>query len=102
MGSIISKIADEIKIHGTYEKYVAFRDRDEDIPYFPDPEEVPRVPDVVLPKYVYFASSSDIHYPAESMHKWAENNIINGLNDAAKSIEDFNKMINAALGINYK
>ena len=46
MGSIISKIADEIALHGSYEAYEKFRDKEEkeeDIPYFPDPEVVPRV-----------------------------------------------------------
>ena len=52
MSSIISKLADEIKLHGSYEAYCAFRDNDqvkkedpEDIPYFPDPEELPPKPE---------------------------------------------------------
>ena len=50
MGTIISKINDEIKLHGSYEAYIEFRDMPEkthqrlldrgDIPYFPDLEEV--------------------------------------------------------------
>ena len=39
MGSIISKIADEIELHGSYEEYCTWRDRHE-IPYFPNPEVV--------------------------------------------------------------
>jgi len=31
MGSIISKIADEIALHGSYEAYCAFRDKQESI-----------------------------------------------------------------------
>lgn len=48
MSSIVSKLADEIKLHGSIQAYVDFRDKDqvkkedpEDIPYFPDPEVVP-------------------------------------------------------------
>lgn len=50
MGSIVSKIADEIKLHGSYEAYLKFQEMQDskvehlpdkcDIPYFPDPEEV--------------------------------------------------------------
>ncbi len=49
MGSIISKIAGEIALHGSYEAYCAWRDRpDDDILYFPDPEVVER-PEVRVP-----------------------------------------------------
>ena len=49
MSSIISKLADEIALHGSYEAYCAFRDRaqekpeQEEISYFPDPEEIVRL-----------------------------------------------------------
>lgn len=51
MGTATSKIYDEIKLHGSWEAYVEFRDIDlkkgealpdqGEIPYFPDPEVVP-------------------------------------------------------------
>ena len=43
MGSIVSKLADEIALHGSYEAYADWRDRQrDDIQYFPDPEVVNR------------------------------------------------------------
>lgn len=39
MSSIVSKLADEIQLHGSYEAYCDFRDKEE-VQYFPDPEEV--------------------------------------------------------------
>lgn len=42
MSSIVSKLADEIKLHGSYEAYCAFRDR---VQEKPDPEEIPYFPD---------------------------------------------------------
>ena len=50
MSSIISKLADEIALHGSYEAYCTFRDdiqekpEQKEIPYFPDPVEVIRDP----------------------------------------------------------
>jgi len=54
MGSSISKIADEIALHGSYEAYEEFRDKkakEEDIPYFPDPEVVPHIQQRPAPNF---------------------------------------------------
>ncbi|MDQ6479819.1 hypothetical protein [Dyadobacter sp. LHD-138] len=47
MSSIISKLADEIKLHGSYEAYCAFRDQ---VKIESEPEDVPRVPGWIIPK----------------------------------------------------
>ena len=44
MGTIISAIYDDIKLHGSVEAAQAWREREE-ILYFPDPEEVLRQPE---------------------------------------------------------
>jgi hypothetical protein len=48
MGTTISHIHDKIQEHGSLENYLAALEKDiqaskqVDIPYFPDPEEIPR------------------------------------------------------------
>jgi hypothetical protein len=44
MGTIISAIYDDIKLHGSVEAAQAWREREE-VLYFPDPEEVVREPE---------------------------------------------------------
>lgn len=78
MGTVISKMYDEIKLHGSWEAYVEFRDIDlkkvdplpdqADIPYFPDPEVVENTAERIATNYMLDGWPDWLN--KETVHGW--------------------------------